>query len=111
MPLSKIEAYIYGGDCGHFVTAFNLTNSDVTIEFEPMDNDRPDGATSVVAVFPNAVLNSYEEDPEWNRQFPLDPIGFDASPSGDRWKFVLHCDSVEWIWESEWPILRISSAE
>lgn len=63
MELSKIEAYVYGGCCGHFVTAFSFTNSDVTVQFKPIENDRSDGAVSIVAVFPNAVITSTEEDP------------------------------------------------
>ena len=43
---------------------------------------------------------------------PRDIIGFDSyeQPTG-RWKFVLHCSSVEWCFESDWPVMQRSPAE
>ena len=76
MNLTEIEAYVYGGNCAHFVTAFESNDREIRIEFAPMGNNRPDGATIVVATFANSVLLSCDEGADDAWSYPLDPIGF-----------------------------------
>jgi hypothetical protein len=43
---------------------------------------------------------------------PWDIIGFDAyDVGGGRWRFVLHCDAIEWCFESAWPVVERADAE
>jgi hypothetical protein len=109
MPLSKVEAFVFGGNCGHFVTSFDFANGVVTVTLKPIESDRPDGAASVIAVFAQAENLEFWEDVDAAWEYPLDIIGFDSYPLGDRWKFVLNCQTVEWIWEADWPSLFSAS--
>jgi len=40
MPLSKVESFVYGGNCAHFVTAFKSADGPVTSELKPMEGDK-----------------------------------------------------------------------
>ena len=105
MALTKVEADVFGGNGAHFVTAFNFADGQITLTLRPMDEPPRGGPANVTAKFPNAVLTDTCEDPDERFVWPLDIIGFDSYPCGSRWKFVLNCDAVEWIWESEWPVV------
>jgi hypothetical protein len=105
MALSKVEAFVFGGEFGHFVTAFEFAHGRLVIEFKPMEDNRQDRAALVVATFADAVMIDSWNDPEEAWEFPLDPIGFESESSGDRWKFTLFCGTVERNWESAWPTL------
>lgn len=38
---------------------------------------------------------------------PWDISGFDSYALGhDRWRFVLHCVEIEYVWESAWPVAQ-----
>jgi hypothetical protein len=105
MAISKVESFVFGGPCAHFVTSFDFADGVVTIPFRPIEGNRQDCAAFVVATFVDAVVTSIWNDAEETLEFPLDPIGFDSESSGERWRFNLFCGSVEWNWESAWPSL------
>jgi hypothetical protein len=105
MTLTKLEAYVFGSNCAHFVTGFDFADGQITLTLRPMDESPLGVPSNVTAKFPNAVMTDTWEDTDERLVWPLDIIGFDSSPCGSRWKFVLNCDTVEWIWESEWPVL------
>ena len=109
MSLTKIEEFLFGGDCAHFVTAFISNDRETTMVLKPMEDNRADGATKVIATFANVVMLSCEKDPDGTLQFPFDPIGFASYPDGERWRFVLNCGVVEWIWKSSWPKIELET--
>lgn len=74
----------------------------------PVQDEPLSGAAEVTATFSDAVMLSIWEDPAEKSEWPLDIIGFDSYPTGNRWKFVLNCDTIEWVWESTWPLLSAS---
>ncbi len=105
MALTKIEAFIFGGNRAHFVTALTSANSQITVTVVPVEDEPLSGTAEITATFPAAVVLSIWEDPAEKSEWPLDIIGFDSYPVGNRWKFVLNCDTIEWVWESAWPVL------
>jgi hypothetical protein len=100
MALTKIEAYLFGGNQAHFLKAFVCEDHRVIIVLTPME---PNARGDVTATFADATMVSEWTDPEEPAEWPLDILGFDCYQSDDRWKFVLHCMVIEWVWESKWP--------
>ncbi len=63
----------------------------------------------VQAVFANMKLFSVNEyaDQSDELDLPWDIVGFDSwQLPGNRWRFVLHCDVIEWCFEAEWPVIE-----
>ncbi len=53
-----------------------------------------------------ASIDVYADNPD-GLNLPWDIIGFDSYRlSESHWKFVLHCASVEYVFEARWPQLR-----
>lgn len=105
MALTKVEAYVFGGNGAHFVTGFDFVHGQITLTLRPMDEPSLGVPVNVTANFANAIMIDTWEDPDEDLVWPLDIIGFDSYPCGSRWKFVLNCAVVEWSWQSEWPVL------
>ena len=65
------------------------------------------------ASFGEARLTSVEASPDDvdDLSLPWDVIGFDCYELGvGRWRFVLHCASIEWCFESAWPVIERTGA-
>jgi hypothetical protein len=65
-----------------------------------------DLASVKVAVFADMKILSVEvySDNLDDLNLPSDIIGFDSHPMPkSRWKFVLHCSGIEYVFESRWP--------
>jgi hypothetical protein len=54
MALSRIESFVFGGPCAHFVTALNFTDGLIVVQFKPIEDNRQDGEPFVVAKFADA---------------------------------------------------------
>ena len=103
MPLTKIEGEFAAilGDSTFFLTAFQFRNGQVSLRVSsPIVDER-----TVKATFTAARIDSIEEDEDERASWPMDLIGFDCYAEGPLWMFVLHCDTAEWSWVSEWPYL------
>jgi hypothetical protein len=108
--VTEIEGFLFRQlvlkDAVPFLRKLSFINSEVSIELVSF----PDRASSMTAVFSNAVVESLwfdEDDPvEW----PLDIIGFESYQSGAQHRFVLNCSSVEWGWRSDWPVISVPGA-
>jgi hypothetical protein len=108
--LSSIERALYGNRGTYGVIEFGLTPGRVRLRVAPWE----DPTESVQAVFNNAKFSSLDNyaDKGADLDLPWDIIGFDSyeQPNG-RWRFVLHCDAVEWCFESEWPVIESKPVE
>jgi hypothetical protein len=103
--MTRIEEFLFVENRHHFVKQFSFADSIVTIRLVPVERyaeadsyDEPT-ATFTSATVPEMSKFDATEPDEW----PLDIIGFDCDQNGDRWKFSLTCDTIEWAWESDWP--------
>ena len=101
--MTDVERFLFRGqNLAHWVMGFNFDGKQVRVALAPMT----EGDTPVLrfqAVFTEAAILSIEEDDAGRETWPLDVIGFDSYVVGERWKFVLNCGCIEWVWESEWP--------
>jgi len=92
---TAIERFLYGDPGVQGMTEFAVSPGVVRLHLTPWEGPR----TITIAIFNEARLTSLEAypvnlddlDPPW------DVIGFDCCElGGGRWRFVLHCSSIEW---------------
>jgi len=99
---TDIEKFLYGDLATHGVTEFSVSRGLIRLRLAPWAGR----IVHTTAVFLDARITSaevYATDPS-DLNPPWDIIGFDAEDVGEsRWRFVLHCDSIEWCFESSWP--------
>ncbi len=100
--MTVIEGALFHDLSAHWVVSFALSAEELRLTLHPCL--REDVLTE--AVFPNpqnvSQDDSYSDGND--RDFPWDIIGFDSEPLADgRWRFCLHTDAVEYVFESEWP--------
>jgi len=63
----------------------------------------PSGNEIATLLFPNATIASVWFDENDTVEWPLDIVGFDSQSTGEFWRFVLNCGSVELCRNSGWP--------
>lgn len=107
--LTKIEQLMFRGrNVTHAVVGWALTPDKLLLTVAPWE----DLGSPLCAEFPEFKITSlelYPDEPD-DLNLPWDIIGFDSyTLASERWKFVLHCDSVEYCFESKWPVLVYSS--
>jgi hypothetical protein len=104
-PLATaIEELLYGNRGVHGVAEFAVSCGVIRVRLTPWAGQ----PTDTVAVFNEARLTSVETYPiePDDLTLPWDVIGFDCYDLGDgRWRFVLHCNVIEWCFESRWPVV------
>lgn len=87
------------------VMAFALADATLTIAMAPWVNLSEEIRRSFHAV--HLVSREVLDDdvpPADEPALPWVVIGMDAYEQGnDRWRFVLNCQEIEYIWDSEWP--------
>ncbi len=85
------------------MSAFNVESDLIRIILVPIEELNKQRL--VQALFKNPRSLDHWKDATEPDEWPLDIIGFDCYPAGQRWKFVLNCGTTEWSWESDWPTL------
>jgi hypothetical protein len=107
---TKIEKLLYGNFGTHGVTEFSVSSGVVRVRVAPWASP----SVQTTAVFRGARLTSVDAYPTdaGDLDPPWDVIGFDSDElGGGRWRFVLHCDAIEWCFESAWPDVERQEAE
>ncbi len=106
--MTKIEKVLSctAGTDPLFLAHFLFVAGRVRLVLKTMPDDPATPPTEVQASFLNAVIESIEEDEDDRDSWPLDMVGFDCYPQGEKWRFVLVCVGVEWCWHSDWPTLK-----
>jgi hypothetical protein len=102
---TEIEQLLYGRRGTHGVTEFTVSPGTLRLRLTPWE-----GPGYTDAVFGEARLTSVECYPLNHSDLdpPWDVIGFDSYDLGNgRWRFVLHCDAIEWCFESFWPVVTL----
>jgi hypothetical protein len=99
--MTLIEKALFQVGSAHWVRAIDWPNDDLTLDVHPCQ--RPEFI--IQARFERVRLismdNSYADEERW---LPWDIIGFDSEPLSDGvWRFCLHTNSVEYVFESRWP--------
>jgi hypothetical protein len=112
MHRSEIERFLFRGENPACALAhIDFRNHEVRIRLQPWADGPNDPIPTVQALFPSAEVESIEEEEEERESWPLDIIGFDCYRDGERWEFVLHCNTVEWCWRSGWPTAQTIEAK
>jgi len=107
---TEIEKLLYGNLGTHGVTEFTVLPSVVRLRVAPWEGP----PVHTAAVFREARITSVEAYPTdpGDLDPPWDVIGFDCYDLGSgRWRFVLHCNAIEWCFESAWPVVLREDAE
>ncbi len=98
-----IESFLFGQGGTHGVTEIRLSATRLALTVAPWE-----GSSSPTSVeFAGAKILSvdvYADGPD-DLNLPWDIIGFESYPlPHDRWRFVLHCAGIEYVFESRWPV-------
>jgi len=107
---TAIEKALYGNLGVHGVTDFAVSAGVVWLRVAPWVGP----PVHTAAIFRDARVTSVEAYPTnpGDLDPPWDVIGFDSDDlGGGRWRFVLHCASIEWCFESAWPDVERADAE
>jgi hypothetical protein len=107
--LTAIESKLYSDLGGQGVTHFTFTLNVICMHLAPWEG--PQVVTT--AAFNEAKLTSVRTDPDDvdDLALPWDVISFECHELGSgRWQFVLYCSSIEWCFESLWPIVDRAAA-
>ena len=103
--LTKIEQVMFR-ECNvtHAVVGFALTQDKLLLTVAPW-NDLAFLLSAEFPAFKITSLDVYPDEPI-DLNLPWDIIGFNSDAiDSERWEFVLHCDSIEYSFESKWPVL------
>lgn len=113
--MSEIEKALFVDGTVHYITSFALLAEEIMLTVCPGRGIR-DADTQValtrgrfLQVNPNRVFCEVF-DAKDGIGLPWDIIGFDSDPLDDGyWRFCLHTDCVEYLFESKWPeITRVN---
>ena len=99
--MTAIEKALFQNDRLHWVGSIDWPSDTLVITIYPFQN--PYLVTE--ALFERVRLismdNSYADEERW---LPWDIVGFDSELVSDEvWRFCLHTNCVEYVFESYWP--------
>ncbi len=100
-----IERQLHGDLPLQGIIGLVLSPGVMRIELAPWEGPR----VTTIATFTDAKLTSIEAFPDDvdDLNLPWDLIGCDCHDLGERrWRFVFHCASIEWSFESGWPVVN-----
>jgi hypothetical protein len=104
MSVKTIEGWLFAGAGRPYcVTGFKFDGRNVRVTLRSVRRDLVDTECLLVATFPNAVIRRIDESEAIRDEWPLDLVAFSCEPKSRRWEFVLNCETVGWIWESDLP--------
>src|SRR5262245_44609688 len=98
--MTPIEHALFLDGSTHCVSSFHLSTEELVLTLHPWG--RSDGFTRVRFKSPQII--STDDRYADGQELPWDIIGFDSDrlPSGD-WRFCLHTDCIEYVFDSPWP--------
>lgn len=107
--LTKIEQFMFRErNIAHAVIGFALTQNKLLLTVAPW-GDLGSPLSAEFSEFKITSLEVYPDEPT-DLNLPWDIIGFDSyALDSKRWKFIIHCDSIEYCFESRWAVLVQSS--
>jgi hypothetical protein len=107
MARTEIEHFVYREEYAYYLVArFQFVDNEVQVDVLRCPDDDHAPKETVRVVFPSAVIESIEEEPEETDTWPVEIMHFVDYPDGDRRRFVLQCGDFEWCWRSDWPTLQ-----
>lgn len=99
---TDIETFLFGQGGTHGVTEIGLASNRLTLTVAPWEGGLP--ATSVEFLESELLSIEVYADEQRGLSLPWDVIGFESYRLfHNRWRFVLHCSSIEYMFESLWP--------
>lgn len=102
VAMTDIEKFLWDGlapSSTPFVGQVGLADSVVSVVVVSGET----GGELATLSFSDAAITSIWFDGKEPVQWPLDIVGFDSFPAGERWRFLLNCSSIELGWMSAWP--------
>jgi hypothetical protein len=106
---TAIEHFLYEDRPVHGVVESTVSSGVVRLHLAPWAGPQ----VHTHATFGDARLTSVEAYPcgHHTLDLPWDVIGFDCYDlGGGRWRFVLHCNVIEWCFEAAWPVVTRTGA-
>lgn len=101
---TPIEKFLFAGRGVHAVVEFSQKTDSIRLGLAPWESLE---SLSVADFFQARVtsIDVYADDVD-ALNMPWDIIGFDCHELSDgRWQFVVHCEGIEFGFDSEWPTL------
>jgi hypothetical protein len=106
---SRIEQFLFKQKGAHAVVGFMQSEKRLVLSVAPWE----EMASVVIAEFSEATVTSvgvHGAEPD-DLSVPWDIVGFDSYLiSDEKWRFVLCCTGIEYIFESKWPCLCMNPA-
>lgn len=102
--LTSIESLLFASHNVHAVIHFAQDQHSIRVGVAPWD-DLDNSKEAVFGLAKITSLEVYADDVD-DLNMPWDIIGLDCYELiNGRWRFVIHCQEVEYCFESEWPTL------
>ncbi len=99
--MSRIEQALFRDSSAHWVSAFELLSDALVLTLHP--GERAAAATHARFERPR-IISADASHADDDGGLPWDIIGFDCEELPDgRWRFCLHTDRIEYVFESPWP--------
>jgi hypothetical protein len=97
--MTEIEAFLYESNEALLAANVGFADSTVTITVVSSQSRQPVSTL----LFSGATIRTVWFDQNESTCWPLDIVGFESFPTGENWRFVLNCSTVEFSWISAWP--------
>ena len=101
--MTQIEQALFRDGSAHCISSFELSSDALVLRLHPWE--RAEAAMQARFESPSMVStdDSHADD---DRELPWHIIGFDSEhlPDGG-WRFCLHTHSLEYVFDSPWPVI------
>ena len=102
--MTPIEQALFRNGAAHWITAFELAGEALEITLHPCNRAELQTRARFGGVKILSIDDSYADA---DAGLPWDIIGFDCEPlGGNRWRYCLHTDAVEYCFEGSWPAVE-----
>jgi hypothetical protein len=104
--MTPIEQALFRNNSAHCVMAFEHAGDVIAVVLHPWKQPELASLARFECVKILSVDDSYADG---DGELPWNVIGFDSKPlAGNRWRYCLHTDAIEYCFEAGWPEIRQS---
>jgi hypothetical protein len=102
--MTTIEQALFRNGSAHCVAVFELAGEAIAVVLHPWEQPELQTRARFEGV---KVLSVDDSHADAGAGLPWDIIGFDSEALvGNRWRFCLHTDAIEYCFEAGWPAVE-----